>query len=360
MRRSRIAALAPLAPLAALAALAVCARRGPPPVPHAELDAARATTAVSTLASTSRARPEDSAAISLAAASTPPAVRPPSRSPLAIRANPLALRPPPSAVAPAAPTKIDASPYHAWDPKAATLRPLDVDLSTTWRTSPGKRAVAIYRYARASDWDYAVEIFEAKTRVTIFPQVRRLEVGPRAALLWLDAADLDASGRWMRSQRIADVDAGTSTPLVAPCGVAASWSADRLVQWGATSPMGGLLNETTICVHAPDGRRVATLDAKLLWHAASSEFLSAELGVLPKDHDVLWLKELDEAQACTLHLQSLTDPTRRASVPLRSAAEGTHCAATETDLAEVTLDAPKVLFRPKDENGDWLPWRTTQ
>lgn len=252
------------------------------------------------------------------------------------------------------PTRASGPRFHRWDAAKKALSPIGAP-STEWHTSPGKRAIAVHRYVMASDWDYAVEIFDGKSRVAVYPHVERVEVGPRAARLYLAAEDVDAAGAWTSLPRIVDVDAGASFPLDAPCGRDGRWSGDRLILWSADDPTAP--SDTTLCVHDPDGKRAATVAAKLLWHAGADWYLSAEAGLLPGDRDVLWVKELDEAQACTVHLQSLVDAGARASIQLHAGAAWSSCLDAEVDLSATSLAAPKVRFRLHDAAGDWLPWR---
>lgn len=245
------------------------------------------------------------------------------------------IRPLPPTVPPGTPTAAPGAPQ---DPQPAAFD--EASLATAderWEVPVAAPwSLRVYGWAAASDMSWVVEVLREGQRHGLYTHVDHW-VGPSSVsadgrYLFLSNHKLQADGAWQQLRRIVRLEdkRAVDLPRLDCTERGGAWDGDRLLTWGQTSaeccPPPGL--STPVCAWSPEGDLLAWAEVHACWHAANTEYLASQMGLLPASPDVLWLYEgdcpslADPEAVCTVHLRELTGAQRSRDVPLPGLAAG--------------------------------------
>lgn len=177
----------------------------------------------------------------------------------------------------------------------------------------------IYSFSCASSISYVIDLYPAAKavveaeRIALYSHVDKYAFSSDNSYLFL-IDNYEKSGSWIKRKRIIKIS--DNSEVIIPeldCTeniYEPTWQGDRLMTFGNhDNPM----DMTKVCIWSNDAKLIAHLQMDIDWFAASKDYINDQIGLLPNNHDILYLYtdtqavKMSDTGTCSLFLKDITN-----------------------------------------------------
>jgi len=227
--------------------------------------------------------------------------------------------------------------------------------------------VTIYNFGCASSFSSVLDLSKNGLRQALYTHVLSYSFSDDGKYLSI-VNNINDRGSWALLKRIINIETQeiVNVPNIACASQAGTWYGDRLLTFAERPDESEYT--TDICVWNKSGKLISRMGTTSYWGAGSADYLSEQLGLLPKDPDTFYAYTItSDGKTCSLFLADINSENVYKTIPIfDKVSDYPACTMprTQFDLSNLTYKGGILKYRFLTDEAEhsgkdlWNDWQT--